>query len=53
MFKGPIVSGLTTQFGCRAVVVGGGAVTGLMYFLSIFSSNIDGIMGSFGVIAGL
>lgn len=51
--SGPIVSGLATQFGCRSVVMGGGFITALMYFISIYSVNINGIMGTYGVIAGI
>ena len=51
--SGPIVSGLTTQFGCRVVVMGGAFITGLMYFLSIYAANIEGMFVTYGFIAGI
>lgn len=38
--SGPIVAGLAKQFGYRAVVMGGAAVTALMYIVTSFSPNM-------------
>ena len=51
--KGPVVAGLTNQFGCRVVVVVGAIVTSLMYVLTAFAPNIYVQMITFGVIGGL
>lgn len=51
-YLGPIASGLVNQFGSRVVVVGGGFITGIMYFVSIYATDISVIMGTYGVIAG-
>ncbi len=50
---GPIVSGLVKQFGCRSVVIGGAAVTALMYFLTSISNSIYLMMMTYGVIGGI
>ena len=50
---GPIVSGLVNQFGCRSVVIGGAAITALMYFLTTMTISIYVMMLTYGVIGGI
>ena len=46
------MAGLTNQFGCRAVVMGGAIFTSLMYILTAFLPNIYLQMITFGVLGG-
>ena len=50
---GPIVAGLANQFGCRAVVMGGGIVTAAMYMLTVFGPNVWSMLITYGFIGGL
>ena len=50
---GPIVSGLSKQFGIRAVVMAAAVVTALMYVISAYSTSIYLMMAAFGVIGGI
>lgn len=38
--SGPVVAGLANQFGYRIVVMGGAAITSLMFILTTFSPNM-------------
>jgi len=51
--SGPIVAGLANQFGCRAVVMGGGIVTAAMYMLTVFGPNVWSMLITYGFIGGL
>lgn len=51
--SGPIVAGLANQFGCRAVVMGGGVVTAAMYMLTVFGPNVWAMLITYGFIGGL
>jgi len=51
--KGPIVSGLTNAFGCRAVVMGGGLVTAIVYMLTLYAPSLDIMMITYGFLGGI
>ena len=50
--SGPIVSGLSNQFGIRPVVMIGAIITSLMYVLSAYLPSIYYTMITYGVIGG-
>ena len=50
--SGPIVSGLSTQFGIRPVVIGGAIVTSACMVATAFAPSIYFIMIVYGVIGG-
>lgn len=52
-FQGPIVAGLANKFGCRAVVMGGGLVTAIMYFLTVLAPKVWIMLITYGVIGGI
>jgi MFS family permease len=47
------VSGLTNAFGCRAVVMGGGLVTAVVYILTLYAPSLNIMMITYGVIGGV
>ena len=49
---GPIVSGLSNQFGVRTVVMGGAIITSLCYVGCAFAPSIYYMMALYGVIGG-
>jgi len=52
IIKGPIVSGLSNQFGVRTVVMGGAIITSLCYVGCAFAPSIYYMMALYGVIGG-
>ena len=52
MFTGPVASMLVNRFGCRVVSVVGSGIAGLFFALSQFSSNIDVMILTYGVMGG-
>ena len=50
---GPIVAGLSNQFGVRAVVMGGAIITSLCYVGCAFAPSIYYMMALYGVIGGI
>jgi predicted MFS family arabinose efflux permease len=52
-FSGPVVSGFVNQFGVRSCVIGGGAITALMYMLTALTSSIYVMMMTYGIIGGI
>lgn len=53
LLSGPIMSALVDRYGCRNMTIVGGLVSGLGFILSIFSTTIEVMYLTFGVIAGL
>jgi MFS family permease len=51
--SGPIVSGLSNQFGIRPVVMGGALITASMYVASAYLPSIYYIMVAYGVVGGI
>lgn len=49
---GPIVSALANKYGCRAVCIAGSIVGSIAFVLSTFSSSVDMLMITYGVIGG-
>ena len=47
------MSGLTNAFGCRAVVMGGGLVTAVVYILTLYAPSLNIMMITYGVIGGV
>ena len=52
-FEGPIVSGLSTQFGIRPVVIGGAIITSTCMVATAFAPSIYFILVIYGVIGGI
>nr|XP_012137804.1 PREDICTED: uncharacterized protein LOC100881636 [Megachile rotundata]XP_012137805.1 PREDICTED: uncharacterized protein LOC100881636 [Megachile rotundata] len=53
LLSGPIMSALVDRYGCRAMTILGGLISGLGFVLSCFSNTIEVMYLTFGVIAGL
>lgn len=49
---GPVVSALANKYGCRAVCIGGSIVGCIAFVLSTFSTSINMLMITYGVIGG-
>ena len=49
---GPITSALATKFGCRAVTIAGSLVACSGFILSIFATNLNFVIFTFGGIGG-
>lgn len=47
------MAGLANQFGCRAVVMGGGVVTAAMYMLTVFAPSVYVMLITYGFIGGI
>lgn len=50
---GPLVSGLTNKFGCRPVAFAGSCLACLGFLLAAFSSSINVLMLTYGIMGGL
>ncbi|XP_061169913.1 monocarboxylate transporter 14-like [Saccostrea echinata] len=50
---GPLVSGLTNKFGCRPVTFAGSCLACLGFLLASFSSSINVLMLTYGIMGGL
>ena len=50
--SGPIVSGLTSSFGCRSVVMCGAIVTAFLYLICVISPSIYPIWVFYGILGG-
>lgn len=49
---GPLVSALVNKFGCRAVCIAGAITASLAFVLSTFSTSVNMLMLSYGVLGG-
>lgn len=49
---GPIVSGLTNKFGCRAVTITGSIFATAAFFCASFSENITVLQLTYGFLGG-
>ena len=49
---GPIVSGLTNRFGCRAVAIAGSIFATIAFVASSFSNNITVLLLTYGFLGG-
>lgn len=49
---GPIVSALTNKYGCRAVCMAGSLIGALAFVLSTFSTSVNMLMLTYGVLGG-
>ena len=52
LLSGPIASGLTNKFGCRAVCIVGGVIASLSFFAASYATSINFLMMTYGVSAG-
>ncbi|XP_014662716.1 PREDICTED: monocarboxylate transporter 13-like [Priapulus caudatus] len=50
---GPLVSALANRYGCRSVTIFGSILASLSFILSTFSPNIEMLIVTFGVMAGI
>jgi MFS family permease len=50
--EGPIASALSIRFGCRAVCLVGSAIAATGIFISGFSTNIEMLLITYGVMGG-
>ena len=50
--SGPLVGGLTNKFGCRAVTVCGSVLASFSVAVSSFSTHIDLLIATYGLLAG-
>ncbi|XP_020280359.1 monocarboxylate transporter 12 isoform X3 [Pseudomyrmex gracilis] len=50
---GPVVSALTNKYGCRAVCMAGSFLGAAAFVLSIFSSSVNMLMLTYGVMGGI
>lgn len=50
---GPIVSALTNKYGCRNVCIAGSCIGAIAFVLSIFSSSINMLILTYGVLGGI
>lgn len=53
LLSGPIMSALVDRYGCRSMTIVGGLISGFGFILSCFSTTIEVMYLTFGVIAGL
>ncbi|XP_029032211.2 uncharacterized protein LOC114871012 [Osmia bicornis bicornis] len=53
LLSGPIMSALVDRYGCRAMTILGGLISGIGFVLSCFSNTIEVMYLTFGVIAGI
>ncbi|KAI5698488.1 hypothetical protein M8J75_007623 [Diaphorina citri] len=52
LLSGPIASFLTDRYGCRKVTILGGILAAIGFILSSFTSSINVLLVTFGIIAG-
>jgi MCP family monocarboxylic acid transporter-like MFS transporter 14 len=52
LIAGPIVSALANKFGCRIVAVIGSVIGGIFFVVSQWSTNIDMMIVTYGVMGG-
>lgn len=52
LMAGPIVSALTNKYGCRVVCIAGSCISAVAFALSIFSTSINMLMMTYGVLGG-
>ena len=52
LMAGPIVSALTNKYGCRAVCMAGSFVGAAAFVLSTFSTTVNMLMMTYGVLGG-
>jgi len=52
LVPGPIVSALANRFGCRIVSIIGSVIAGVFFAISQFSTNIDVMILTYGVMGG-
>jgi MFS family permease len=50
--SGPLASALSNRFGCRIVCCVGSAIAALFIFISGFSTNIEMLLITYGVMGG-
>ncbi|XP_012253787.1 monocarboxylate transporter 3 isoform X2 [Athalia rosae] len=50
---GPVVSALTNKYGCRAVCIAGSFIGAAAFVLSTFSSSVNMLMLTYGVMGGI
>ena len=53
LLTGPVASGLTNKYGCRAVCIVGGLIASVSFFIASFSTSINFLMLTYGVMAGM
>lgn len=53
LLSGPVMSALVDRYGCRKMTIAGGLISGTGFVLSSYSSSIEVMYITFGVIAGL
>lgn len=51
--QGPVVSALANKFGCRAVCIAGAVLASAAFVLSTFSTSINMLMITYGVMGGI
>lgn len=49
---GPVVSALTNKYGCRAVCMAGSFLGAAAFVLSTFSSSVNMLMMTYGIMGG-
>jgi len=52
LYVGPIASALSNKFGCRIVCMVGSAIAGIFFFISAFSTNMEMLLITYGVMGG-
>lgn len=50
---GPVVSALTNKYGCRAVCIAGSIISCIAFILSTFSTSVNMLMLTYGVLGGM